>query len=126
MTNRMPHTDKPLIVRALRIAGFALVAPVAAFWIPSFFDMVSQLPGDAVAIAAFICYALGLLCWIISFFMSFLDDAPADPVEFRRRMIVGVVRVLAEWTLAIVALPVAFIGFVGVADMIDPAPVIPG
>ena len=49
MTNRMPHTDKPLIVRALRIAGFALVAPVAAFWIPPFFDMVSRLPGDAVA-----------------------------------------------------------------------------
>lgn len=122
----MPHIDKPLIVRALRIAGFALVAPVAAFWIPPFFDMVSRLPGDAVTIAAFICYGLGLLCWIISFFMSFLDDAPADPAELRRRVIVGVVRVLAEWTLAIVALPVAFIGFVGVADMIDPAPVIPG
>lgn len=121
----MPHISKSLIVRGLRIAGFALIAPVAAFWIPSFFDMVAQL-GQTAAVMAFICYALGLLCWIISFFMSFLDDAPADPAELRRRMIVGIARVLAEWILAIVALPVAFIGFLAVADMIDPAPVIPG
>ncbi|TPF86785.1 hypothetical protein BW13_04595 [Bifidobacterium sp. UTCIF-37] len=121
----MPHISKSLIVRGLRIAGFALIAPVAAFWIPPFFDMVAQL-GQTAVVMAFICYALGLLCWIISFFMSFLDDAPADPAELRRRMIVGIARVLAEWILAIVALPVAFIGFLAVADMIDPAPVIPG
>ena len=107
------------LVLILRVAGFVCMLMVALYWWPPFLHLLDPLSVGATVALALIGFVVGLFAWGASFCLTFFDDLPTDPKERRRRMAVGLVRVLAEWVLIIVATPVAFVSALGVMFMLD-------
>lgn len=92
---------------------------VALYWWPPFLHLLDPLSVGATVTLAFTGFVAGLFAWGASFLLSMADDPPVDPGRRRRRMVVGLVRVLVEWVLIIVATPVAFVSALGVLFMLD-------
>ncbi|KAA8822661.1 hypothetical protein [Bifidobacterium vespertilionis] len=96
---------KRSLILILRIVGFACVTPVAMVWWGPVFNMLIHQPGGWPSIPVVLAYGTGLVVWLASFALTVNDIHPSDP----GRMIAGAIRIVAEWLLALIALPIAFV-----------------
>ncbi|MBT1179163.1 hypothetical protein [Bifidobacterium vespertilionis] len=93
------------LILTLRIVGFACVTPIALIWWGPAFNMLIHQPGGWPSIPVVLAYGTGLMAWLASFALTVSDIHPSDP----GRMIAGAIRIVAEWLLALTALPIAFV-----------------